>query len=200
MRCEMLRKYILFSICPIPNLINKSLRENYRAKKSMTKKKRNYSKIARSSPTRSSQFFTMYNVPSKNALVCLQLTNCTNHASDRFVRYAIVICNFAKWFLLLNNTMHHSRPLFRGDTRPYTRSLEPGRRCLITGALLPSAFSYLIPYMRQLFTNIKLFAKKGWNCSVLRTLFQCLISGPEKVVNSGLAIRRKVSSSSVQMR
>ena len=58
----------------------------------------------------------MDQVPSQNAFVCLQLTNCTNHASDRFGRYAKVISNVAKWFLLLKNTMHHSRPLFRGDT------------------------------------------------------------------------------------
>ena len=48
--------------CPIPDLINKSLRENYRDKNSMTEKKRNYSKIASIFTNKFKPFVTMFPV------------------------------------------------------------------------------------------------------------------------------------------
>ena len=83
MRCEMLRKYILFSICPIPNLINKSLRENYRAKNSIIEKKRNDPKIALIFTNKIKPI--LQDITGKDTLVYLHLTNCTSHASNRFV-------------------------------------------------------------------------------------------------------------------
>src|SRR5947207_1167953 len=105
-RCS-LDKMFKIRYCPIPDLLSKSLRGNYRAKKSMTKKKRNYCKLAQSSPTRSRQFFTRYTVPSKNALFCLKLTSSTNDASDRFMRDTIINCNSSEMFVLLDNTMQN---------------------------------------------------------------------------------------------
>jgi hypothetical protein len=100
--------------CPIPDLINKSLRENYRAKNGMTEKKRNCSKIASIFTTKIKP--VRHDVPSKDSLICLHLTNCTNHASDRFVRYTILLRNFSQRLLLLYNTMNYQRPVFGGKT------------------------------------------------------------------------------------
>jgi hypothetical protein len=57
-----------------------------------------------------------HDVPSKDTLVCLHLRKCTNHTSDRFVRYTKVICNSTKRFFLLKYTLRHSRPVFSGNT------------------------------------------------------------------------------------
>lgn len=69
--------------CPIPDLINKSLRENCCAKNGMKEKWRNYPKLASIFTNKIKPF--RHDVPGKDALICLHLTNCTNHASDRFV-------------------------------------------------------------------------------------------------------------------
>jgi hypothetical protein len=49
-------------------------------------------------------------------LLYVLLSSSTNDATDRFMRDTVSCCHFAERFLPLKHTLHHHRPVFRGNT------------------------------------------------------------------------------------
>jgi len=94
--------------CPIPDLLNKSLRKRYRLKKSIIEKKRNYFKASSISTNRfKSAFHTVLEIL---ALTYPLLTNSANEAPDCFMRYTIFICNFRRDSLSSRTRRSTGRP------------------------------------------------------------------------------------------
>src|SRR5258708_18951330 len=110
--------------CPVPELLNKSLREKYRPKKSITEKKRNYFKTTSITTNRIKS--TVHSVPNILAFYHL-LANSANNAPDCFLRDTILICNFSQRLLILKNTKEHC--WYSKEGILYAWCFDSGRLC-----------------------------------------------------------------------
>ncbi len=80
----------------------------------------------------------LHTVPVSNALALLLLGSSTDKATYRFMRHAIIICNFSERFFILDHTMQHSWPLGSRKTIcriswPWTPLLLNNRRIVYSG-------------------------------------------------------------------